>query len=390
MLGRSPRHVSRVPHESLSWSCLSQYCSLLTSGDSLLAFETAKSLKPLVVLGSASLKDELFRMVLLPSIFRFDSRRNKSSIDTASGLSAQTDSSSKVADLPESTGLNSEQISLTDERRARSQSCYLTKDVIKLLLGYLPSLLVSTSSKALFFSCGGLTQLQVFLDEEELQQLVIEVFEFLASLEDSTRSVEKMKSMKSKDEELEYEEKESTNKEELATAIRAFLALLRFTAEIEVRRVKPETTSHTTQEGIHEDKTDGKRNGSLFHDERLNGKEGTINQSDINDRVEHREEMSGEYHQDSVIPPLANLTLRYHVWKACLNLLVSNKLFIDLFVADNGPMYSFELLEWLFSYLAGDATNDEDYSDAVALFEVVLAVCIRMAYAGFSKDQEVR
>lgn len=371
MLARSPRHVSRIPQESPSWSCLSQYCSLLTSGDSVLAFETAKSLKPLVALGSANLKDELFRIVLLPSIFRFDSRRKKSSTSTLqSGFpSVQVDYPNKLTDLPESTGLASETISVPEERRTRSQSSSsnLTKDVLRLLLGYLPSLLISSSSKELFFSCGGLTQLQVFLEEEELQQLVIEVFEFLASLEDRSKSVEKVKTVKSKDEELEYEEKESTNKEELATAIHAFLSLLRFTAKIELSGSKTKTVTNAVQESTQEDNSETEVNK---------------NASSSN------KEMSGNYDQDS-IRPLANLTLRYHVWKACLNLLVSNRLFVDLFVADNGPRYSFELLEWLFRYLAGDSSNDKDYSDTVALFEVVLAVCIRMAYAGFWKYQEV-
>lgn len=192
----------------------------------------------------------------------------------------------------------------------------------------------------LFFNCGGLSELQAFLDVEELQELVIGVFEFLALLENNSK-VESTKDQ-------ETDTSQCQTSEESNSAVKTFLTLLRFTANVN-------TPSQADSPGT--DKQE------------ICTKHGQV----------------GDSLPDNNVPPLDNLSLRFHVWKACLNLLVSNKVFMDSFTADEGPRYSYELFHWLIEHFKGNVkTTNQDVS-TVAVFEVVLAVCIRISYAGLTK-----
>lgn len=327
-------HVPRRPQEEDYWSCLSQFCTFLTSGDQWLALETAKSMKTLVLLGSSNLKNELFRVVLLPSLFRFDLHRKSSKNEDAA--STPTNMSSPLS------GFYRER-----SQTLRPSSASVNKDVLTVLLGYLPSLLVSQTSRSLFFSCGGLSELQVFLDVVELQELVVGVFEYLASLEDCAR-----------DDSIKDSQQIDNNQinQESASAVKNFLTLLKYTANVGLfKPANSDATESSEQEKCSE-----------------------ITQS------EESVESSEDDHT------LNDLSLCLHVWKACLNLLVSNKVFVESFIADQGPVYSIDLLKWMINYFSSPVEQNEDvYSETVALFEVIVAVCIRVSYAGLTQDVEV-
>lgn len=388
LLSRSPHQSARSPPESDTWSCFSQYCSFLTSGDHWLSLETAKSLRTLVQLGSTCLKNELFRVVLLPSIFRFDLRR-KQDVDSMNANNAANiptdfpcaiaptdihdiscptetcsvggtptnvfDASTPTEDYPPPSPSS---LATTRDRSQtlRPSTASLNKDVLQVLLGYLPNLLVSQTSRLLFFSCGGLSELQSFLDVDGLQELVIGVLEFLASLEDSS----KIESTKDK----ESDALESESSEDSASAVKTFLNLLQNTANVEISTASKVAFPATSTES----KSEYSAKFTNF---------------------DNNEAMNSVQSDNGHVRTLDNPSLRFHVWKACLNLLVSNRVFVDAFAADDGAKYSYELFKWLIGYFKSNVNAGSQDVYVVALFEVVLAVCIRIAYTGLTHGSAV-
>ncbi|XP_048586036.1 lysosomal-trafficking regulator isoform X2 [Nematostella vectensis] len=411
---------------SPSWACFSQYCALLTCENHVVALETAKSLRSFVNFGSSSLKEELFRVVILPSILRSDDRHK--TIRFPFEVSSSPDPEVDHVHMP---------------RLHPGSSGHISKDVLKVLLSFLPSLLLNENSRSLFFGCGGLNEMLSFLAVQEVQELVISVFRYLVMLEDRAQSRERSRGSTNKS--TDSEGSEGRRKEDLDIATKAFLSLLQFTACLEEESsvlVKP-TEEIKAFGGLPSEILDKeqspvagsppgdctpKRDDAIESLDKCGDNQelpkkdveesstettvgnqqssgnGTLSQENFNSILGNDVEDSPDltptarthFLEESLAQPsaaLENISLRIYVWKACLDLVVSNKLFLELLIDGNVQVYSYELLKWLLEFFQNQFTCEvvEEEKDAlrdmVALFEAVLAVCIRLAYVGLWQDQ---
>ena len=334
-----------------NWTCLSQYCMLVSAKDTAVALEVMKALKPLATLGSKYLKEELFRMVVLPCILRCDGIFTEDVAEPLQKIRTRTWTGSFSSEWlqrkmsfrgsrcssftsRDSGGLFSEEIQAEDG---------ICKEALELCICYLTSLLSSSASRELFLNCGGLSEMQCFLALPQLQQPVLRVLEFLANTE---------------------------NCEESRNVLHADTANL--------SAGSPETNS--------QEKTDNR-----------------VCCQSLLTLVQYTTSFVEET-KDIEVHPLASChpvesSLRVHVWRSCLQLLVSNELFCELFLENNGLLYSYDLLRHLFEVFRGhysfeitDAVHKDEVQhvkDLVSLFESVLPVCIRMTHNEHWQNKEV-
>ena len=337
-----------------NWSCLSQYCALLSYKDTTVAVEVAKALKPLATLGSKHLKGELFRMVVLPCMLRCEGiftedvaeplRKIRARSWTGSVRSEWLDQRTKSFRGSTFSGLKTElgSLSLTEQVHTDQGTC---KEVLELCIWMLTSLLISRESRELFLNCGGLNELQSFLALPQLQEPVLHVLEFLGDVENQEASG-KLLHADGGDLSAGSPETSGGDKSDSKVCCHSFLSLLQYTT----------TFVSETQKGS-----------------------------------------PGMSHVASCHP--VESSLRVHVWISCLQLLVSNELFCELFLQDDGIVYSCELLHLLLEVFQADSltdntvegdVNDFQYTkDLVSLFESVLAICIRMAHTEQWRNKEV-
>ena len=340
--------------ERPNWTCLSQYCVLLSSKDTAVAVEVMKSLKTLATLGSKFLKEELFRMVVLPCILRGDGVFTEDIAEPLQKIRERSANGWCSSDWKQKKGSfsgdrsvspvsNGDKGCLSHEANVAEND--ICEKVLELCMSCLPSLLRSSTSRELFFNCGGLNEMQCFLALPELQQPVLRVLEFLVNIEnweDSRRT-------------------RITDKGELAAG-------------------SPETFS--------EEKTDRKiccrsflsllQYSTLF-----------VEKNDDSDQLPPKAPKMASCHP-------VEASLRVHIWKSCLHLLVSNESFCELFLKGNGEVCSYDLLCNLIDWFQ-EAQNDSAPKDdvrgvkyVVSLFESVLPICIRLAHTNAWKDREVR
>lgn len=338
-----------------NWTCLSQYCALVCYKDTSVAVEVMKALKPLATLGSRHLKGELFRMVILPCMLRCEGVFTEDVAEPLRNIRARTWSGSLSSDWLEQrtksfrgstfSGFQSDTSNrfLSEQVHTEDGIC---KEVLELCILLLPSLLTSLESRELFLNCGGLNELQGFLALPQLQEPVLRVLEFLANMENQEASG---RLLQAEGEDLSAGSPETSSEEKSDSSVccQSFLSLLQY------------TTSFV------ETKKDG---------------------------------------DASPVPHLASChpvesSLRVHVWRSCLQLLVSNELFCELFLKDDGIVYSYDLLHMLFEVFQSDASsastaeaqvNDIAFvKDLVNLFESVLPICIRMAHMEYWRNKEV-
>lgn len=341
-----------------NWTCLSQYCSLLSAKDRTVAVDVTKALKPLATLGSRHLRGELFRMVFLPCILRCNGIFTEDVAEPLQKIRARSwtgscssewqqqrrscrGSSSSFSNNGDSSVFLSEEIHTEDG---------ICEDVLELCICYLTSLLNNSASRELFLNCGGLNEMQCFLALLRLQEPVLHVLEFLANVE---------------------------NREESRKV---------FCADIRVGDISagsPETSS--------EEKTDNRVCCQSF----LSLLQYTTT------FVEEKNDLDGSPSEVSCVTSChpVESSLRVHVWRSCLQLLVSNELFCELFLDDGGVVYSYDLLCHLFEvfqgYASSESTDETQWDDLqyvkdlVSLFEAVLPVCIRMTHTEHWQNKEV-
>ena len=344
--------------KTLPWTCLSQYCALMTSPDSSMALEVTKSLKAMATLGSRHLKGELLRLVVLPCILRYGGESALCGQDAFDKPTRNTRARSWTGPFSaewleaRKTSVKRSAFSTPDDAFLSEQSCVdgsVSREVLQLCVNYLTTLLVFQPSRELFLSCGGINELQSFLVLPELQEPVLCVLELLAGIENEGQLMKAQKADESGELSASSPETSSEEKTERESCCHSLLSLLRWTAH------SMQTTTNP------------------------------------NEAVAKTLEMS--YLR-------AESCLRVHVWRTCLQILVSNQLFCDLFVEDNGMFYSYDLLRALFEFFetcsAGDVAGNTSLDDSaygkdlVGLFESVLPVCIRMAHTDQWQDTVVR
>lgn len=340
-----------------NWTCLSQYCALVSSKDTGVAVEVMKALKPLATLGSRHLKAELFRMVVLPCILRCEGVFTEDVAEPLRRIRARSWSRSSSSEWQEQgtksfrggtfSGFKSEVSNLVLSGQVHTEDG-ICKDVLELCIWSLTSLLGNLESRELFLNCGGLNELQGFLALPQLQEPVLHVLEFLANIENQEASGRLLQA-EGGDLSAGSPETSSEEKSDIKVCCRSFLSLLQY------------TTSFV------ETKKDEDSNPSNVH------------------------------HVASCHP--VESSLRVHVWRSCLQLLVSNELFCELFLQDDGIVYSYDLLHLLFEVFQGSPSSDSTgevqwnfqyVKDLVTLFESVLAICIRMAHTDHWQNKEVR
>ena len=340
-----------------NWTCLSQYCALVCHKDSCIAVEVVKALKPLATLGSRHLKGELFRMVILPCMLRCQGVFTDDVAEPLRKIRARSWSGSFRSDWLEQrtksfrgstfSGFRSDASNrfLSEQGDTEDGIC---KEVLELCILLLPSLLTRLESRELFLNCGGLNELQGFLALPQLQEPVLHVLEFLANMENQEASGRQLQP-EGGDLSAGSPETSSEEKSDSKVCCQSFLSLLRY------------TTSFV------ETKEDGKA-----------------------DQVPHL----------ASCHPVES-SLRVHVWRSCLQLLVSNELFCDLFLQDDGIVYSYDLLQTLFEVFwsggSSDSTaaesqgNDIQFvKDLASLLESVLPICIRMSHLEYWQNKVVR
>lgn len=342
--------------EKPSWTCLSHYCMLLSAKDTATAVEVIKALKPLATLGSKYLKEELFRVVVLPCILRCDGVFTEDVAEPLQKIRARSWTGSFSSDWQQQRqsfrGRSLPSFSNGDSSRLISEKVHtddgVCTEVLELCICYLTSLLTSSVSRELFLNCGGLNEMQCFLALPQLQQPVLHVLEFLANIENRDESRKAFLTDKA-DLSAGSPETSSEEKTDSRVCCQSFLSLLQYTTSF------------------------------------VEGKNA------MNDSA------SGVPCMTSCHP--VESSLRVHVWKSCLQLLTSNELFCELFLVDNGVLYSYELLRHLFQWFEGhdvlvrcDGVQKEDgkfVTDLVGLFESVLPICIRMAHTEQWQSKEV-
>ena len=338
------------------WTCLSQYCTLITSSDTHVALEVTKSLRPWVHCGSRHLKEELFRLVILPSILRYERGSQKShtfpafelpggrsrsvTVPFPSGWTKRRSSTRQKSELTPQED-ESQRVGLPSESRPISGG--ISQEVLQLCINYLPSHLVDEKSHSLFLSCGGLNELQSLLCVEDVLEPVLEVLEFLAMVEDRQHRFQKPSSKNETEHPITRQEEKSDG--ELAT--KTFLSLLQYTVYL---------LGNSEQEGL-------------------------------------ELELSASAEE---------FVLGIQVWQVCLRLVSSSNLFRQLFVADGGPAYSYQLLRCLLEFFVScsvttsglernsvDSESERLQRDMAGLLESVLPVCIRLAHTRCWEEYEV-
>lgn len=346
-LGVKPGDSSKDKRQN--WTCLSQYCMLLSTKDTSVAVQVMKSLRALAILGTTYLREELFRMVVLPCILRGDrvftedvaeplKKIRQRSMNGRNSLEWQQQGRSFGG-----SRTNSDNGFLFSEANVAEDN--LCKEVLELCICSLPSLLRSSASRKLFFNCGGLNEIECFLSLPDLQQPVLRVLEFLAGVENRENSRRVVPANKTVftagSPETSSEEKTDSSK----VCCQNFLSLLEFTTSF-------------------------------------------VKENNDSDQIPHREALSASCH------PVES-SLRVHMWKSCLHLLVSNELFCELFLKGNGEVFSYDLLRHLIDFFqephSDGAQNDDLLSvkDLVSLFESVLPICLRLAHTDHWKNTEV-
>lgn len=341
-----------------NWTCLSQYCALVCYKDTIVAVEVIKALKPLATLGTKHLKGELFRMVILPCMLRCEGIFTEDVAEPLRKIRARSWSGSFSSEWQEkreksfrgntfsgfqrdaSNRLLSEQVHTDDG---------ICKEVLEHCILLLPSLLTSLDSRELFLNCGGLNELQCFLALAQLQEPVLLVLEFLANMENREASGRLLQAeggyLSAGSPETSSEERSDSK-----VCCKSFLSLLQYT--------------------------------TFFVETKDNA-----------------DDNSPQVPQVASCHPVES-SLRVNVWRSCLQLLVSNELFCELFLQDDGIVYSYHLLHWLFDVFQGHASSTvtaevqvgdmQFLKDLVGLFESVLPVCLRMAHMEFWQSKEVR
>ncbi|XP_022782202.1 lysosomal-trafficking regulator-like isoform X2 [Stylophora pistillata] len=328
-----------------NWACLSQYCALLSYRDTDVAVEVAKALKPLAILGSKHLKAELFRMVVLPCMLRFDGIFTDEVVEPLRKIRARTWTGTSTSEWLEQRGKSFKGntfagfgVDFSEQVLGHDEIC---AEVLELCICMLTSLLAGSESRALFLDCGGLNELQSFLALPQLQEPVIQVLEFLADVENHEAMG---KRPHTESDVLSAGSQESSgDKCGDKVCCRSFLSLLQFTTSFVDEMKSPELPHITSC---------------------------------------HRVESS----------------LGVYVWRSCLRLLVSNELFGELFLEGGGVVFSWELLHLLLEIFHGaffTHHTEENHGidiqctkELVSLFESVMAVCIRMAHTKQWKNVE--
>lgn len=335
--------------ERHNWTCLSQYCMLLSAKDTSVAVQVMKSLRTLATLGTTYLKEELFRMVVLPCILRGDrvfTEDVAAPVKKIRQRSSNRRNSSEWQQQGRSFGenlSNSDKGFLFSEANVAEEN--LCKEVLELSICSLPSLLRSSASRKLFFDCGGLNEIEAFLSLPDLQRPVLRVLEFLAG--------------------VEY-------REDLRIMLPAEKTV--FTAG------SPETSS--------EEKTDSSQVCCQSFLSLLEFTTSFVEENIGSAQIPHGEALSVSCH------PVES-SLRVHIWKSCLHLLVSNELFCELFFKGRGEVFSYDLLRHLIDFFQephNDGTQNGDLmgvKDLVSLFETVLPICLRLAHTDHWKNREV-
>lgn len=334
------------------WTCLSQYCALVCYKDTLVAVEVVKALKPLATLGSKHLKGELFRMVILPCMLRCEGVLTEDVAEPLRKIRARSWSGSFCPEWQEKrlTSLRGNTFSgfrgdvsdplLSEQAYTEDGVC---REVLEHCILLLPSLLTCLDSRELFLNCGGLNELQCFLALPQLQEPVLNVLEFLANVENQ-EALGRLLQAEGGYISTGSPETSSEERSDSKVCCKSFLLLLQYTT---------------------------------FFVETAN--EGEAKTPQV----------------PQVVPchPVES-SLRVNVWRTCLQLLVSNELFCELFLQDDGIVYSYNLLHWLFEVLQGHISSAEGeeiqfWKDLVGLFESVLPVCMRMAHMESWQSKEV-
>lgn len=339
------------------WTCLSQYCALVSAKEISVALEVTKALKPLASLGSKQLREELFRIVVLPCILRCDGVFTEDVAEPLQKIRARTLTGSSISDWQErrlslrgstSSTLsdNGSSVSLSKDVHGEGGIC---KDVLELFVCFLSPLLSSSSSRELFLNCGGLNEMQCFLALPQLQEPVLHVLEYLVKIENRDQ---KARVLHQRVDDLSAGSPETSSEEKSDTKLccKSFLSLLHYTSSF------------------------GQEIGKLTDD-------------------------SPELPRISPCHPVES-SLRVHVWKSCLHLLMSNELFCEMFLQDAALVHGYDLLCYLFQFFqeyspsegttAADQVGLQFVKDLVSLFETVLPICIRMAHTDHWQNKEVR
>ena len=337
-----------------NWACLSQYCALVSYKDTSVAVDVTKAIKPLATLGSRHLKGELFRMVILPCMLRCEGVFTDDVAEPLRNIRARTWSGSLNSDWLEQrtksfrgrtfSGLQSDASGrfLSEQVHTEDGIC---KEVLELCILLLPLLLTSFESRELFLNCGGLNELQGFLALQQLQEPVFHVLEFLANMENQEIS-SRLLQAEGGDLSAGSPETSSEEKSDTKVCCQSFLSLLRYTTSFVEKKKDGDASQVPRQASCH---------------------------------------------------PVES-SLRVHVWRSCLQLLVSNELFCELFLQEDGMVYSYDLLHMLFLVFQSNAPSDSSVEvsdiqfmkDLVSLFESVLPICIRMAHMEYWRNKEVR
>lgn len=334
------------------WTCLSQYCALVCYKDTHVAVEVVKALKPLATLGSKHLKGELFRMVILPCMLRCEGVFTEDVAEPLRKIRARSWSGTFTPEWQEKrvrsfrgntfSGFGRASNPLPSEQAHTEYG--VCREVLEHCILLLPLLLTCLDSRELFLNCGGLNELQCFLALPQLQEPVLNVLEFLANAENQEASGRLLQAeggyLSTGSPETSSEERSDSK-----VCCKSFLLLLQYTTFF----------VETANEG--DDKTPQVPQAVPCH-------------------------------------PVES-SLRVNVWRSCLQLLVSNELFCELFLQDDGIMYSYHLLHWLFEVFQGHVSSVEVedvqfWKDLVGLFEAVLPVCMRMAHMESWQNKEVR
>lgn len=335
-----------------NWAALSQYCALMSCKDTDIAVRVAKALKPLAILGSKHLKAELFRMVVLPCMLRCDGiftdevaeplRKIRTRTWTGTFTSEWLGQRAKSVRGSTFSGFKTElgSLDLSEQVHGHDEIC---AEVLELCIGMLTSLLTGSESRALFLNCGGLNELQSFLALPQLQEPVMLVLEFLADVENQEATG---KRPYTESDDLSAGSLDSSgDKSDSKVCCRSFLSLLQFTTTLFDKTKSPELSLIASCHPVES-------------------------------------------------------SLRVYVWRSCLRLLVSNELFSELFLQDDGIVSSCELLHLLLEIFRGDSlthhTRENQAIDIqctkqlVYLFESVTAICIRMAHTEQWRYKEVK
>ena len=316
------------------WTCLSQYCALVCYKDTHVAVEAVKALKPLATLGSKHLKGELFRMVILPCMLRCEGIFTEDVAEPLRKIRARSWSGSfrqewhekRATSLRGNTfsgfGIDARNPLLSEQVHTEDGVC---REVLEHCILLLPLLLTCLDSRELFLNCGGLNELQCFLALPQLQGPVLNVLEFLTNVENQEASGRLLQAeggyLSTGSPETSSEERSDSK-----VCCKSFLLLLQYTTSfVDIANKGNDKTPQVPQ----------------------------------------------------VVPchPVES-SLRVNVWRSCLQLLVSNELFCELFLQGDGIVYSYHLLHWLFDVFQGhySSAKDEDvqfWRDLVGLFEAV-------------------